>query len=210
MFIQIWKKGLAELKEMPVWWCNELGVLADEEVLPDPKNKDKKISERGGYKVEKKMFKQWVLKITKYADKLLEDLDKTQYENSVKVGQANWIGRKDGAHVYWKVKDQTLITFTTRQDTIFGVTFLAIAPEHPVVKQLLQHTTNIDEANSYIEKTKSMGELERQTKEKTGVELKGIKAQHPLDKTRQIPIFLADYVLLDFWNRCGTGGSRTR
>lgn len=202
MFIRLWKNGLAELQEMPVWWCDELGVLADEEVLPAPDGSGNKVSERGGYPVKRKMFKQWVLKITDYADRLLEDLDKTTYEESVKVGQKNWIGRKEGANVFWEVKDQTLVTFTTRPDTIFGVTFLAIAPEHAALEELLKHATNKEEIKDYIEKTKSLGELERQTKDKTGVQIKGVFAKHPFKEVdREIPVYVADYVLLDF----GTG-----
>ncbi len=203
MFIKLWKAGLAQLKEMPVWWCDELGVLADEEVLPDPNDKTKKVSERGGYPVRRKMFKQWVLKITDYADRLLADLDKTQYEESVKQGQINWIGRKDGANVYWEVAGQNLVTFTTRPDTLFGVTFLVLAPEHPAVQSLLDQLENPEEVKKYIEQVQSMSEMERQTnRKKTGVQLKGIFAKHPLDEvTREIPVYIADYVLLDF----GTG-----
>ena len=203
MFIQLWKKGLAEIREMPVWWCDELGVLADEEVLPDPKDKEKKVSERGGYSVKRKMFKQWVLKITDFADKLLEDLDTTDYEESVKQGQINWIGKKEGTNVEWEVGGETLLTFTTRADTIFGVTFLVIAPEHPVVQKFMQKAENKEEIEEYVENVKNLSELERQTnKEKTGVQIKGLFAKHPLSEiSRDIPVFVADYVLLDY----GTG-----
>ena len=212
-FKRLWGKGLAIQKEMPVWWCKELGVLADEEVLPSPVGTGK-ISERGGYKVEKRMFKQWVLDIPKYADRLIDGLEKVDYEDSVKLGQINWIGRKEGASVKFRVftedyrdgkDDKTvfeLSTFTTRPDTIYGITFLVIAPEHPLVQEIIKHSSNPEEIIKYIETSKNFSELERQTKEKTGVIIKGLYAKHPFDEvTTKIPIYIADYVLLDY----GTG-----
>lgn len=201
-FIKLWEQGLAELKEMPVWWCKELGVLADEEVLPDTKSPTGKKSERGGYPVERKMFKQWVLKITEFADRLLADLDTVDYLDSVKHGQVNWIGRKFGAHIKWNIAGEVVQTFTTRPDTIFGVTYLVLAPEHALVQKLLTKISNKDDVLAYIEKVKGFSDLERQTKEKTGIQLKGIFAKHPFSEvTREIPVYIADYVLLDF----GTG-----
>ncbi len=201
-FLQLFKKNLAKLEEMPVWWCNELGVLADEEVLINENGE--KVSERGGYKVEKKMFKQWVLKITEYADRLLEDLDKVDYMKSVKEGQKNWIGKSEGTQIKFEIESQDVEVFTTRIDTIFGVTFLVISPEHPIVDTLLQskNLQNRKQVEEYVEKTKNMSDLERQTKEKTGIELKGIRAISPVEKdSESIPILLANYVLLDY----GTG-----
>lgn len=200
-FKKMWEKGLAIQQEMPVWWCEELGVLADEEVLPNP-NGDGKISERGSHPVERKMFKQWVLDIPAMADRLIKDLDKVDYEESVKIAQKNWIGRKDGANVKFKVGDLELTTFTTRPDTIFGITFLAISPEHESVEKLLEMCTNKEEVEEYIKKSASLSDLERQTKEKTGVKLEGVFADHPFDEVEtKIPVFLADYILVDY----GTG-----
>ena len=201
MFIKLWEKGLAELQEMPVWWCEQLGVLADEEVLP-AKEGNGKVSERGGYPVEKKMFKQWVLKIPEYADRLLDDLNKVDYYDSVKVGQANWIGKKTGALVDFEIKGKKVTAFTTRPDTLFGVTFLAISPEHDLVDELVAAAENKDEVLAYIEKSKNLSDMERQTKEKTGIAVKGIYAKHPFKEIeREIPVFIADYILVDF----GTG-----
>lgn len=202
-FLRLWEQGLAKQVEMPVWWCQELGVLADEEVLPAPDG-DGKISERGGHPVERKMFKQWVLKITEYADRLIDDLQKVDYQDSVKQAQINWIGRKEGANVKFTIKnsDLELTTFTTRPDTIYGITFLAISPEHPVISELLRITKNENEVASYVEKSKDLSDMERQTKEKTGVLLEGVSIIHPFEEvTREIPIFVADYIMSDF----GTG-----
>ncbi|MBT6401400.1 leucine--tRNA ligase [candidate division WWE3 bacterium] len=200
-FKKMWEKGLAIQQEMPVWWCEELGVLADEEVLPDP-NGDGKISERGSHSVERKMFKQWVLDIPSMADRLISDLDKVDYEESVKIAQKNWIGKKEGANVQFMVGDLELTTFTTRADTIYGITFLAISPEHASVEKLLKLCENKDEVQKYIEKSGSLSDLERQTKDKTGVKLEGVFAKHPFKEVEtEIPVFLADYIMVDY----GTG-----
>ena len=198
MFKKLWEKGLAVPKEMPVWWCEELGVLADEEVLP-AKNGSGKISERGNYSVERKMFKQWVLDIPKYADKLIKDLDKTSYKDSVKTAQLNWIGRKEGTLISFEVGKAFVKVFTTRPDTIYGVTFLAIAPSNNVVDGWIEENKieNLKEVDEYREKAKSLSELEKQTKEKTGILIKGVLAKHPITK-KDIPIFLADYILEDY------------
>lgn len=199
-FLKLYNKGLAQKVEMPVWWCDQLGVLADEEVLPGPNGT--KVSERGGYPVKKVMFSQWVLKITDYAERLLEDLDKVDYMDSVKTGQINWIGKSVGANIAWEIEGRTVETFTTRHDTIFGVTFLVIAPEHPIVEDLIQKSQNPNEILEYVEKAKSLSNLERQAKDKTGVQIKGVYAKHPFSEfNREIPVFVADYVLLDY----GTG-----
>ncbi len=202
MFIKLWEKGLAKQKEMPVWWCKELGVLADEEVLPDPDGPTGKKSERDGYPVEKKLFKQWVLDIPAYADRLLEDLEIVDYNESVKQGQINWIGKKEGANINFEVAGETIDVFTTRPDTIFGVTFLAISPENPLTQALAQKAHNTEEVLEYINKAKELTDIERQTKDKTGVLLNGVTAKHPFDEFEQeIPIFVADYILADY----GTG-----
>lgn len=200
-FKKLWEKGLAIQKEMPVWWCDELGVLADEEVLLDPDGKGK-ISERGGHKVERKLFRQWVLDVPAYAERLIDDLEKVDYEESVKQGQLNWIGKKEGANIAFEIGGKSYETFTTRPDTIFGVTFLAISPSHLDVKHLIKKAVNRKEIEDYIEKAASLSDLEKQTKEKTGVLLEGVFAKHPFKEvTREIPVFLADYILLDY----GTG-----
>ncbi|OGC51722.1 leucine--tRNA ligase [candidate division WWE3 bacterium RBG_16_37_10] len=200
MFIKLWKKGLAEIKEMPVWWCKELGVLADEEVLPS-KNGKGKISERGGYSVERKMHKQWVLKITDYAERLLKDLELVDYNDSVKQGQINWIGRKEGINIDYQVDEaeEKITVFTTRPDTNFGATFIVLAPEHPLV---LKITTpeKLPEVQKYIEETRSKSDMERANiKDKTG-EFTGRYVINMLTKEK-MPIYIGDFVLLHF----GTG-----
>ncbi|MCA9308123.1 leucine--tRNA ligase [candidate division WWE3 bacterium] len=199
MFLKLWEQGLAELREMPVWWCKELGVLADEEVLAGPNNT--KVSERGGYPVERKMFKQWNLKITEYADKLLKGLDDTDYMDSVKLSQTNWIGKKEGARIDFEIEGIGKVpAFTTRPDTVFGVSFVAISPEHPLVSSIVQKATNASDLTAYIQKAATLSDLEKQQKEKTGVEAKGIVVKHPFTGN-DIPLFIADYILADF----GTG-----
>lgn len=200
-FIKLWENGLAQLSEMPVWWCKELGVLADEEVLPGPNNT--KISERGGYPVEKKMYKQWVLKIPHYAEDLIKGLDQVSYTDSVKQGQINWIGKKVGANVLFELSSGFIVeVFTTRPDTLFGVSFLAISPEHVEIEKIIEFAANKKEIHEYIKKAKSLSDLERQTKEKTGVLIQGVYAKHPFEEVNlKIPVFIADYILATF----GTG-----
>ena len=199
MFLKLWERGLVTQKEMPVWWCKELGVLADEEVLTDEKGQ--RISERGSYPVSRKNFKQWVLRITDYAQRLLDDLDKTQYMDYVKQGQINWIGKKEGTMVTFKTSTSVdLPVFTTRIDTIFGVSYLALCPEHPSLASLLETISNRISVEKYINQATGLSEIERQTKDKTGVVLEGVHAIHPLTG-KEIPMYVADYVLSDF----GTG-----
>ncbi len=199
MFLKLWEKGLVKQREMPVWWCKELGVLADEEVLTNEQGD--KISERGSYPVIRKNFNQWVLKITDYAQRLLDDLAKTDYMDYVKQGQINWIGKKDGTLVKFKTSDsKELVVFTTRVDTIYGVSFLAICPEHANINSLLNSAANKEELRTYIKVATGLSEMDRQTKEKTGVLIQGVHAIHPLT-SQAIPIYIADYVLADF----GTG-----
>jgi leucyl-tRNA synthetase len=201
MFKRLWEHGYAIQKEMPVWWCRELGVLADEEVLPAADGIGK-ISERGGYPVEKKTFKQWVLDIPRMADRLISDLNKVDYEDSVKAAQINWIGRKEGAEVDFYIKEEKVTVFTTRPDTLFGVTFLALSPEHPSISKLLESVKNRAQVEEYINLAKGLSDIEKQTKEKTGVRLDGVFAKHPLEEvTKEITVFVADYILSDF----GTG-----
>ncbi len=208
IFLKFWEAGLAELKEMPVWWCEKLRtVLSEEEVLTTKEGE--KISERGEHPVEKKMLKQWVLKITDYADKLIEGLEGLDFPDSIKQAQINWIGKKEGALInfefnYQNSKDKDLIeAFTTRADTVYGVTFLALAPEHSIIEKLVEKAKNPDEIKKYLEKAGSKSDLDRKTqKEKTGVRVEGIFAKHPFERVeREVPIFIADYVLTDY----GTG-----
>jgi leucyl-tRNA synthetase len=200
LFLKFFQKGLAEYREMPIWWCEQLRtVLSDEEVLTDKDGN--KISERGEYPVERKMLKQWVLKITEYADKLLEGLDEIDFPESIKTAQRSWIGRSYGANVSFPVGELALDVFTTRPDTIFGVTYMAISPESTILEKLLENCENKDEVEKYISGAKKRSDLEKQkNKDKTGVLIKGVFAKHPVTG-KDIPLYTADYVLMDY----GTG-----
>ncbi len=195
IFLQLYNKGLAYEDEVPVNWCPELGtVLANEEVI-DGK------SEVGGYPVVRKPMRQWVLKITEYAERLLEDLDDLEWPDSTKEMQRNWIGKSIGAELDFQVKDHDdeLSVFTTRPDTLFGATYMVLAPEHHLVKKI---TTNEQrpEVEVYVEKAGHKSDLERQeVKNKTGV-FTGAYAINPVNG-KEIPIWVADYVLAHY----GTG-----
>ncbi|MFC1622021.1 leucine--tRNA ligase [Patescibacteria group bacterium] len=197
-FIKMWEKGLVTQKEMPVWWCKELGVLADEEVLPDPSSPTGKKSERDGYPVYRKTLKQWVLKITEYADKLLDGLDEVDYTESVKESQRNWVGKKEGVNISYPVEDtdEEICCFTTRPDTNFGATFIVLAPEHPFVQKIED-----EKVKKYVESAISKSELERleEKGEKTGV-FTGFYAVNRLTE-KKMPIWVADFVLEGY----GTG-----
>ncbi|BAM46997.1 leucine--tRNA ligase [Amphibacillus xylanus] len=196
IFLKLYEKGLAYIDEVPVNWCPALGtVLANEEVIDG-------LSERGGHPVERRPMKQWMLRITAYADRLLEDLDELDWPESIKEMQRNWIGRSEGANVTFEVagQDKTFTVFTTRPDTLFGATYAVLAPEHSLVSQIT--TPEQKEAvEQYIEKIKSKSDLERTdlAKEKTGV-FTGAYAINPINN-KQIPIWIADYVLASY----GTG-----
>ena len=200
IFIQLYKKGLAELKNIEVNWCEELGtVLANEEVL----NIDgKMVSERGEFPVVKKPMKQWVLKITAYAERLLEDLDLLDWPEYIKDMQRNWIGKSTGALIDFSVKDsdEKFTVFTTRCDTLFGATYCVLAPEHELVSKI---TTNEQKevVEQYVAFAKSKSDLDRTelNKEKTGV-FTGAYAVNPANN-QLIPIWIADYVLSSY----GTG-----
>lgn len=200
IFLQLYKKGLAELKEVEVNWCEKLGtVLANEEVLI----KDgKMVSERGEYEVIKKPMKQWVLKITKYADRLLEDLDLLDWPEGIKTMQRNWIGKSEGAKVKFKVynTDFTFEVFTTRPDTLFGATYCVLAPEHDLVLKIVTKDKE-KEVLDYIDYAKAKTDLDRTelNKDKTGV-FTGAYAINPVNN-KKIPIYIADYVLKSY----GTG-----
>ena len=196
IFLKLYEKGLAYIDEVPVNWCPALGtVLANEEVIDG-------LSERGGHPVERRPMKQWMLRITAYADRLLEDLDELDWPESIKEMQRNWIGRSEGANVTFEVagQDKTFTVFTTRPDTLFGATYAVLAPEHSLVSQIT--TPEQKEAvEQYVEKIKSKSDLERTdlAKEKTGV-FTGAYAINPINN-KQIPIWIADYVLASY----GTG-----
>ena len=147
------------------------------------------------------MFKQWVLKIPEYAEKLLDGLDNVDFTDAIKTSQRNWIGKSEGAKIKFEIDGETIEVFTTRPDTIYGVTFMAIAPEHPLLYKLINKVLNKKEVEEYIVKAKNKSDLERQVeKEKTGVRLEGLDVKTPFTK-RGVPVFVADYVLMDY----GTG-----
>ncbi|MDR1235265.1 MAG: leucine--tRNA ligase [Mycoplasmataceae bacterium] len=193
IFSKLFENGLAEIKDIEVNWCEKLGtVLANEEVLIV---NGKMVSERGQHPVIKKPMRQWVLKITKYADKLLEGLDEVDWPESLKLMQRNWIGRSIGALIKFETSTKTPIeVFTTRPDTIYGVTFLCIAPENELVSKLttVEHKKVVE---TYVKKAKTKTDLQRKDleKDKTGV-FTGSYAINPFNN-EQIPIYVADYVL---------------
>ncbi len=200
IFIQLYNKGLAEIKNIEVNWCEKLGtVLANEEVI----NVDgKMVSERGEHPVEKRPMRQWVLKITEYADRLLSDLDELDWPESIKEMQRNWIGKSVGALVDFKVANtnEFFTVFTTRADTLFGATYCVLAPEHALVKTI----TTKEQAQvvaDYVNYAKSKSDLDRTelNKDKTGV-FTGAYAINPVNN-KLIPIWIADYVLASY----GTG-----
>ncbi len=196
IFIKLFEHGLAYVDEVPVNWCPALGtVLANEEVI-DGK------SERGGHPVERRPMKQWILRITKYADRLLEDLEDLDWPESIKDMQRNWIGRSEGAEVTFAIDEhpETFTVFTTRPDTLFGATYAVLAPEHPFVAKITTPEKEAD-VNAYIDQIKSKSDLERTdlAKEKTGV-FTGAYAVNPVNGEK-IPIWIADYVLMSY----GTG-----
>ena len=200
IFIQLFKKGLAYVDEKPVWFCPDLGtVLANEEVLNTPEGPR---SERGSFPVERRPIRQWVLRITEYAERLIAGLKDLDWPDSTKRLQENWIGRSEGAEITFDLSghDAQLTVFTTRPDTLYGATYMVIAPEHPLVATI----TTADQQRkvaTYVEKTKSKSDLERAelTKEKTGV-WTGASAINPVNG-KEIPVWVADYVLMTY----GTG-----
>lgn len=189
IFLKLWEKGLAYQKEVPVNWCPALRtVLANEEVVDG-------VSERGGHPVIRKPMKQWMLKITDYAERLLNDLDKIDWPEKTKEGQRNWIGKSEGAEVQFKIDGHSdlLTVFTTRPDTLFGVSFMVMAPEHPLVKKISSNP----QVNTYVETTSKKSEVDRKANtEKTGVAT-GAFAINPFNN-QKIPIWISDYVLLDY------------
>ena len=197
IFLQMFKKGLAYKKEMAVNWCTSCKVvLANEEVVGG-------VCERCGGEVVRKVKSQWMLKITEYAQRLLDDLAEVNYLDKIKATQTNWIGRSTGAEVdFATTAGDTLKIYTTRPDTLFGATYMVISPEHPMLDKWKDLITNNDEIKEYQEKASRKSDFERteMAKEKTGVEIKGVRAVNPVND-REIPIFISDYVLMSY----GTG-----
>ena len=197
IFLQLFKKGLAYKKEMSVNWCTSCKcVLANEEVVNG-------VCERCGSEVVHKTKSQWMLAITKYAQRLIDDLDDVDYIERVKIQQKNWIGRSTGAEVDFKTTEgDTLTVYTTRPDTLFGATYMVISPEHPMVEQWADKLSNIADVRAYREEAARKSDFERTelNKDKTGVKLDGVAAINPVNG-KQIPIFVSDYVLMGY----GTG-----
>ena len=201
LFLKFYENRMAEYKEMPLWWCEELKtVLAEEEVIEDYNGN--KISERGGFPVIRKNLKQWVLKMPKYAQKLIDGLDQTKFPEPIKNAQINWIGRSEGSEVLFTIKNSSekIKIFTTRIDTIFGASFMVVSPEHPILEKIVT-AENKEEILNYQEKVKSKSDLERTElqKEKTGV-FTGSFAINPISN-KEIPIYVGDFVLMSY----GTG-----
>ena len=198
IFIQLYKHGLAYKATMPINFCTGCKVgLANEEVVNG-------VCERCGSPVIQKEKSQWMLKITDYAQRLIDDLDDVDYLEKIKVQQRNWIGRSEGAEVKFKISgtDIELLVYTTRPDTLFGATYMVVAPEHSIINTLANKITNMNEVQDYKNKAALKSDFERSeiNKEKTGVQVKGIMAINPLTN-EEIPIWISDYVLSSY----GTG-----
>ena len=197
IFLKMFQKGLAYKKEMAVNWCTSCKVvLANEEVVGG-------VCERCGGEVVRKVKSQWMLKITEYAQRLLDDLDEVNYLEKIKATQRNWIGRSTGAEVdFATTTGDTLKIYTTRPDTLFGATYMVISPEHPLIEKWADQLENMDEIRAYQEKSARKSDFERteMAKEKTGVQLKGVRGINPVND-KEIPIFISDYVLMSY----GTG-----
>ena len=198
IFIQLYKHGLAYKATMPINFCTGCKVgLANEEVVNG-------VCERCGSPVVQKEKSEWMLKITDYAQQLIDDLDDVDFLEKIKTQQKNWIGRSEGAEVNFKISgmDKDLTVYTTRPDTLFGATYMVISPEHPILKELENKIENLDEVKEYQHQASLKSAFERSelNKDKTGVEIKGLKAVNPLTNT-EIPIWISDYVLITY----GTG-----
>ncbi len=197
IFLQLFKKGLAYKKEMAVNWCTSCKVvLANEEVVGG-------CCERCGGEVIRKVKSQWMLKITEYAQKLIDDLAEVDYLEKIKTTQINWIGRSEGAEVDFATTDGDILTvYTTRPDTLFGATYMVIAPEHPMIEKWAEKLTNLDRIRTYQDTASKKSDFDRteMNKDKTGVKLEGVRAVNPVNG-KEIPIFISDYVLMSY----GTG-----
>ena len=205
IFLKLYEQGLAYMEEVPVWYCPDMGtVLANEEVLTTPEGPR---SERGNYPVERKPLRQWMLRITEYADRLLDDIDKLDWPESIKAMQRNWIGRSQGANIRFPLasppkdsREPEIEVFTTRPDTLFGATYMVLAPEHPLVAQITT-PERADEVQEYVTKAGMKSDLERTdlAKDKTGA-FTGAYAVNPTNG-KEIPIWISDYILMSY----GTG-----
>ncbi len=201
IFLKLWEKGLAYKTEIPINWCTSCNVgLANEEVVGG-------VCERCSGEVVRKVKSQWMLKITEYAERLLSDLDTVNFLDKIKIQQANWIGRSTGAETDFTIKagsgdKKNMRIFTTRPDTLFGVTYMVLAPEHLLVNAFIGQCTNPDEVRAYVDAAARKSDFERTevVKEVTGVEFKGISAYNPATK-EDVPVWIADYVLISY----GTG-----
>ena len=197
IFLQLFKKGLAYKKEMNVNWCTSCKcVLANEEVVGG-------VCERCGSEVVHKVKSQWMLKITAYAQRLIDDLDLVDYIDRVKTSQINWIGRSTGAEVdFATTAGDTLTIYTTRPDTLFGATYMVISPEHPYIAKWADKISNMEEIKAYQQEAAKKSDFERTelVKDKTGVKIEGVSGINPVNG-KQIPIFVSDYVLMTY----GTG-----
>ncbi len=214
LFVQMFKHGLAYRKKQEVNWCpSDKTVLADEQVIQKQMANGKGhmasvgVCERCGTEVIKKELEQWFFKITNYAERLLGNLEQLDWSEKIKVAQRNWIGKSEGAIIKFKVESLKLKVgevevFTTRPDTLFGATYLVVAPEHEIISKIKNQISNLKDVEAYIKKAKAKSQEERALgdKEKTGVELKGVKAINPANG-EEIPIWVADYVLASY----GTG-----
>ena len=197
IFLQLFKHGLAYKQEMPINWCTGCKVgLSNEEVVNG-------VCERCGSEVVQKRKSQWMLKITEYAQRLIDDLDDVNYLEKIKTQQKNWIGRSEGAEVKFKLSTgDEMIVYTTRADTLFGATYTVMSPEHPLIEKMKDSITNYDEVLAYKAEAAKKSEFERTelAKEKTGVKLEGIYAVNPANGAK-LPVFISDYVLVTY----GTG-----
>lgn len=198
IFIQLYKHGLAYKTTMPINYCTGCKVgLANEEVVNG-------VCERCGSPVVQKEKSQWMLKITEYAQRLIDDLDDVNFLEKIKLQQKNWIGRSEGAEVTFKIagEDEQLVVYTTRPDTLFGATYMVVAPEHPILEKLSSKIKNLDEIKEYQKQASLKSDFERAelVKDKTGVEIKGLRAINPVNG-KEIPIWVSDYVLITY----GTG-----
>lgn len=197
IFLQMFKKGLAYESYEPIIWCPSCQTGLANEDLEDGK------CERCGSEIEKKAMRQWVLKITDYADQMLEDLEELPaWDESIKEMQRNWIGRSEGAELDFQINNEKIKIFTTRPDTLFGATYFVLAPEHPLLQKQKAKIKNYSEVEAYIKKAQKKSDLERTdlAKEKTGVKLEGLEAINPVNGEK-LSVFIADYVMLGY----GTG-----
>ena len=197
IFLKLFEKGLAYKMKMPVNWCTSCKcVLANEEVVDG-------VCERCGSDVVRREKSQWMLKITEYAERLIQDLDDVDFIERVKIQQKNWIGRSTGAEVDFKTTEGDVLTvYTTRPDTLFGATYMVISPEHPYIEKWADRIENMDEVRAYAAQSAKKSDFERteMAKDKTGVKIAGVEATNPVNG-KKIPIFISDYVLMSY----GTG-----